>query len=88
MSGQSGNPVGKPRGARNKVTVAIESLMGKFGEQVAARVIKRARHGEFGIIESEQFEGGILRASGRPAPIRSNSSSHPEFSVSLLSAIV
>jgi uncharacterized protein DUF5681 len=44
--GASGNPAGKPRGARNKVTVAIEGLMGKYGEQVAARVIKRASDGD------------------------------------------
>jgi hypothetical protein len=28
VRGQSGNPVGKPRGARNKVTIAVEGLMG------------------------------------------------------------
>jgi hypothetical protein len=44
--GASGNPAGKPRGARNRVTVAIEGLMGKYGEQVAARVIKRASDGD------------------------------------------
>ena len=37
---------GRPAGSRNKVTVAIETLMGKFGEQVAARVIKRASDGD------------------------------------------
>ena len=37
---------GRPLGARNKVTVAIEGLMGKYGEQVAARVIKRASDGD------------------------------------------
>ena len=44
--GTSGNPAGKPRGARHKTTVAIEGLMGKYGEQVAARVIKRASDGD------------------------------------------
>jgi hypothetical protein len=44
--GQSGNPAGKPLGARNKVTVEIETLMGKYGEQVAARVIERASKGD------------------------------------------
>jgi hypothetical protein len=45
LRGQSGNPAGKPRGARNKVTLAIESLMGEYGPQVTARVIKRACEG-------------------------------------------
>ena len=44
--GASGNPAGKPRGARNKVTVAVEGLMGKYGEQVAARMVKRAVDGD------------------------------------------
>ena len=44
--GTSGNPAGKPLGARNKVTLAVEGLMGKYGEQVAARVIKRASDGD------------------------------------------
>jgi hypothetical protein len=48
MSGQSGNPAGKPHGARNKVTLAVEGLMGKYGEQVAARMVKRAVDGDVG----------------------------------------
>jgi hypothetical protein len=44
--GASGNPAGKPRGARNRVTVAVESLMGEYGPQVTARVIKRACEGD------------------------------------------
>jgi hypothetical protein len=47
--GASGNPAGKPRGARNKVTVAVESLMGEYGPQVAARVVKRACEGTMGL---------------------------------------
>jgi hypothetical protein len=37
---------GRPAGSRNKVTVAIETLMGRYGEQVAARVVKRACEGD------------------------------------------
>jgi hypothetical protein len=46
VRGQSGNPTGKPRGLRNKVTVAVESLMGEYGPQVTARVVKRACEGD------------------------------------------
>jgi hypothetical protein len=37
---------GRPAGSRNKVTVAIETLMGQYGQQVAARIIKRACDGD------------------------------------------
>jgi hypothetical protein len=46
--GTSGNPAGKVRGTRNKVTIAVEGLMGKYGEQVAARTVKRAVDGDVG----------------------------------------
>jgi hypothetical protein len=44
--GQSGNPAGKRWGTRNKVTIAVEGLMGEYGQQVAARVVKRACEGD------------------------------------------
>ena len=40
-----GNP-GRPRGSRNKTTVAVESLMGRYGEQIAQQVIDRACNGD------------------------------------------
>jgi hypothetical protein len=44
--GASGNPAGKARGTRNKVTVACEGLMGQYAHQVTARVVKRAAEGD------------------------------------------
>jgi hypothetical protein len=47
MPGQSGNPAGKPLGARNKVTLICEGLMGPIcTHQVTARVVKRAAEGD------------------------------------------
>jgi hypothetical protein len=43
VRGQSGNPAGKVRGTRNKVTVAVEGLMGKYGEQVVPPAWSNAR---------------------------------------------
>jgi hypothetical protein len=42
---EKGNP-GRPAGSRNQTTIAIESLMGRYGEQVAARVIRKACDGD------------------------------------------
>jgi hypothetical protein len=44
--GASGNPAGKPRGTRNRVTLVCEGLMGQYAQQVTARVIERASKGD------------------------------------------
>ena len=44
--GQSGNPAGKARGTRNRVTLVCEGLMGQYAHQVTARVIERASKGD------------------------------------------
>jgi hypothetical protein len=44
--GASGNPSGRPHGARNKTTVLVEGLMGQYAHQVTARVIERASKGD------------------------------------------
>jgi len=46
--GTSGNPAGKPRGARHKTTLAVEGLMGQYAHQVTARMVKRAVDGDVG----------------------------------------
>jgi hypothetical protein len=44
--GQSGNPAGKPRGARNKATLIAEALMEDASEDLTRVLIERARAGE------------------------------------------
>jgi len=44
--GQSGNPSGKPKGARNKVTRAIEALLEGEGEALTAKAIELAKNGD------------------------------------------
>ena len=43
--GQSGNPSGRPRGARNKATVAIEALLENEAEALARKVVDLALGG-------------------------------------------
>ena len=44
--GQSGNPQGRPRGARNRTTRAIESLLEGEAEALTRKVIEKAKEGD------------------------------------------
>jgi hypothetical protein len=43
--GQSGNPAGRPRGARNKRTLALESIMEDESEVITRKAIEMAKGG-------------------------------------------
>lgn len=44
--GQSGNPAGKPKGARNATTRAIEALLEGDAEAIAQKAIEMAKSGD------------------------------------------
>ena len=44
--GKSGNPSGKPKGARNKTTLAIEALLDGEAEAITREAIKMAKAGD------------------------------------------
>jgi hypothetical protein len=44
--GQSGNPAGRPPGARNQKTLALEAAMDERAEEIVASVLDRAKNGE------------------------------------------
>jgi len=44
--GQSGNPAGRPKGARHRTTVAIEALLDGEGETIARKAIDAAKAGD------------------------------------------
>ena len=44
--GQSGNPAGKPKGARNKTTLAIEALLDGEAETLTRKAIELAKSGD------------------------------------------
>ena len=44
--GQSGNPSGKPKGARNKVTLALEALLDGEAEALTKKAIELAKGGD------------------------------------------
>jgi hypothetical protein len=48
--GHSGNPNGRPKGSRNKLTCAIESLIDGEGEEIARKAIELAKAGDMAAI--------------------------------------
>ena len=46
QKGQSGNPAGKPKGARNKATLAVEALLDGEAEELTRKAIELAKTGD------------------------------------------
>jgi uncharacterized protein DUF5681 len=46
LPGQSGNPAGRPRGARNKKTIALEALLDGESEALMEKMIGMAKVGD------------------------------------------
>lgn len=61
--GQSGNPAGRPRGARNSATLAAEALLDGEAEALTRKAIQMA------------LAGDIVTTSERRCPVQSKSAS-------------
>jgi len=44
--GQSGNPKGRPKGSRNKTTLAVEALLDGEAETITRKAIEKAKGGD------------------------------------------
>ena len=44
--GQSGNPAGRPKGSRNKTTLAVQALLDGEGEEITRKAIELAKDGD------------------------------------------
>jgi Family of unknown function (DUF5681) len=44
--GQSGNPSGRPKGARNKITLVVEALLDDEAETITRKAIEVAKSGD------------------------------------------
>ncbi len=51
IEGQSGNPAGRPRGARNKATLAAQALLDEEAETITRKVIELAKAGDITAIK-------------------------------------
>jgi len=67
VKGQSGNPAGRPAGARNRKTLIAEALFEAHAEEIVNCVIERALMGD---VASLRMCIGVLmpRAAERPVP--------------------
>lgn len=46
QKGESGNPAGKPRGTRHKVTMAVEALLDGEADALTRKAIEKAKEGD------------------------------------------
>src|SRR5262245_61104396 len=44
--GKSGNPLGRPKGARNKTTLAVEALLDEEGAALTRKAVEKALEGD------------------------------------------
>jgi hypothetical protein len=44
--GQSGNPAGKPKGTRHKITLAVQALFDGEAEEISRKAIEKAKEGD------------------------------------------
>jgi hypothetical protein len=65
VKGESGNPNGRPLGARNKATLAVEAILAAEGEDLARGLIGRAREGDLGALRF-CLDRVVLRGADRP----------------------
>ncbi len=67
VKGQSGNPAGRPPGARNRATLIAEGLFEQEGEALARKAIERALDGDLGAL---RLCLDRLMPRGRSRPVR------------------
>jgi len=75
LKGQSGNPAGRPKGAKNKTTLAAESLLKDHAEAITQKVIDLALQGD--LLALKMCLDRLLPLPRRPA-IEHNTVIHQE----------
>lgn len=81
QKGESGNPAGKPRGARHKTTLMAERLMQDDVEKIVSAVLTAARNGD-SAERRQSFEAAVGRI-----PVRRSAAGCRELSLPALLGI-
>jgi hypothetical protein len=88
--GQSGNPAGRPRGAKNKTTLFMEALSDQHGEEIVTRLTDWARDGDMTALRL-WLDRMVPRPKGRPVsfdlPPIDTLEAAPRASAAVLAAI-
>lgn len=88
--GQSGNPSGRPKGARNTVTLMLEALLDGEAEGIARKAIELAKAGDSRALKA-CFDRLLPAHRGRPVTFRfpnlKTVADLPKASAALLSAV-
>ncbi len=85
--GQSGNPAGKPKGARHKTTILAEKLMADDAEAVVQQVVDKAKAGDMTAARLVLDRIAPPRRS-RPVQFKLPALSNPSDLVTALGAIL
>ena len=88
--GQSGNPAGRPRGARNRTTILLEELIERDGEALTRHFIEQAKRGNARALGC--LMGAILpKRKGAPIeidlPVLEKASDAPDAIAAILAAV-
>ena len=87
QSGQSGNPAGRPRGARNKRTLALETIMEGESDVITRKAIEMAKGGHMAAIRLVMDRMAPVQKD-RPVDFELPSLNTPTDAVSASAAIV
>jgi len=89
LKGVSGNPAGRPLGARNKTRLRLEALLDVTGEELLMKLIERAHDGEMTALRlclKLIFPAGRKRSIGIALPALENVSACIEAQAIIIEA--